>query len=87
MKIGSHALLNRGNHIGHDCVIGDCFSAMPGSIVSGNVTIGDRVYMGTNSSIREKLYITDDVTIGLNTGIVKSINKKGTYVGQNVRIL
>ena len=87
IKLGSHSLLNRANHIGHDCVIGDYFSAMPGSIVSGSVSIGDRVYLGTNSSIREKLKITNDVIVGLNTGIVKSINKKGIYVGQNIRIL
>jgi sugar O-acyltransferase (sialic acid O-acetyltransferase NeuD family) len=85
IKIGSHLLLNRANQIGHDCIIGDYFSAMPGSIVSGNVTIGNRVYLGTNSSIKEKLTIIDSVTIGLNTGIVKSIDKSGTYVGQQTR--
>jgi UDP-3-O-[3-hydroxymyristoyl] glucosamine N-acyltransferase len=58
---------------------------MPGSIVSGNVTIGEKVYLGTNSSIKEKLSITDDVVIGLNTGIVKSIEESGTYIGQNIR--
>ena len=87
IKIGSHALLNRSNHIGHDCVIGNYFSAMPGSIVSGNVNIGNKVYLGTNSSIKEKLTIIDNVTIGLNTGIVKSINKSGTYVGQNTKLI
>jgi len=87
IKIGKHSIINRGNHIGHDCNIGDYFSAMPGSIISGNVNIGNKVYLGTNSSIREKLTIIDDVTIGLNTGIVKSINKSGTYVGQNTRLL
>ena len=80
IKIGKHAILNRGNQIGHDTIIGDFFSAMPGSIVSGNVRIHNYVYLGTNSSIREKLTIIDDVTIGLNTGIVKSINKSGTNV-------
>ena len=85
IKLGSHSLLNRSNHIGHDCVIGNYFSAMPGSIVSGNVSIGDRVYLGTNSSIREKLKITNDVTVGLNTGIVKSITDSGIYVSQNIR--
>jgi sugar O-acyltransferase (sialic acid O-acetyltransferase NeuD family) len=87
IKIGKHAILNRGNHIGHDCNIGNYFSAMPGSIVSGDVKIGDRVYLGTNSSIKEKLTIIDDVTIGLNTGIVKSIDRSGTYVGQNTRLI
>ena len=41
IKIGKHAILNRGNHIGHDCQIGNYFSAMPGAIVSGNVKIYD----------------------------------------------
>jgi len=81
IKIGKHAVLNRAVHIGHDCIIGDYFSAMPGSIVSGNVTIYDCVYLGTNSSIKEKLSIHSLTTIGLNSGVVKNIKEPGTYVG------
>ena len=81
IKIGKHALLNRGNQIGHDCTIGDFFSAMPGSIVSGNVKLGERVYIGTNSSIKEKVTIANDVTIGLNSGVVSDINISGVYGG------
>jgi len=66
IKLGKHTLLNRGNHIGHDCVIGDYFSAMPGAIVSGNVTTGNSVYIGTNSSIKEKINICNKVVIGSN---------------------
>ena len=85
--IGKHAILNRANHIGHDCRIGDYFSAMPGSIVSGNVNLGNNVYLGTNSSIREMITICDNVIIGLNTGIVKDINISGNYIGQKTRQL
>jgi sugar O-acyltransferase (sialic acid O-acetyltransferase NeuD family) len=85
IKLGKHSLLNRGVHVGHDSIIGNYFSAMPGSVVSGNVTIGSKVYLGTNSSIREKITICDDVVIGLNTGIVKNIDSAGTYIGQNTR--
>lgn len=81
IKIGKHCILNRGNHIGHDCVIGDFFSAMPGAIVSGNVNIGDKVYMGNNSSIREKLSIHRLSTIGMNSAVVKNIEESGIYVG------
>lgn len=87
VEIGKHAILNRAVHIGHDCRIGDYFSAMPGSVVSGNVTLGNKVYLGTNSSIREKITICNDVIIGLNTGIVKNIEISGTYIGQNIRKL
>lgn len=81
IKIGKHAILNRGNHIGHDCEIGNYFSAMPGAIVSGNVKIHDLVYMGNNSSIREKLSIHSLVTIGMNAAIVKHIEHPGIYKG------
>lgn len=81
IKIGKHAILNRGNGIGHDCVIGDYFSAMPNSVVSGNVKIYDCVYMGTNSTIKEKLSIHSRTTIGMNAAVIKSINYSGTYVG------
>ena len=81
IKIGKHAILNRGNHIGHDCQIGNYFSAMPGAIVSGNVKIYDLVYMGNNSSIREKLSIHSFTTIGSNAAVVKNIEESGTYVG------
>ena len=80
IKIGKHAILNRGNQIGHDSEIGDYFSAMPGAIVSGNVTIGDCVYMGTNSSIKEKLSIHSLSTIGMNSCVVKHIKEPGVYV-------
>ena len=85
IKIGKHSILNRGNHIGHDCEIGDYFSAMPGAIVSGNVRIYDCVYMGNNSSIREKLSIHSLCTIGMNSAVVKNIQDGETYVGVPVK--
>ena len=85
ITIGKHAILNRGNHIGHDCEIGDYFSAMPGAIVSGNVRIYDCVYMGNNSSIKEKLSIHSLSKIGMNAAVVKSIEDNGTYVGVPVK--
>jgi sugar O-acyltransferase (sialic acid O-acetyltransferase NeuD family) len=87
IKIGKHAILNRGNHIGHNSEIGDYFSAMPGSIVSGNVKIFDCVYMGNNSSIREKLSIHSLSTIGMNSAVVKHIEEPGIYVGCPAKII
>lgn len=87
IKIGQHVILNRGNQIGHDSVIGDFFSAMPGSIVSGNVRIAESVYMGSNSSIKEKISICSDVIIGSNATVVKNIITSGTYVGVPAKFL
>ena len=81
IKLGKHTLLNRGNHIGHDSLIGDYFSMMPCAVIGGNVTIGDNVYLGSCSNVREKINITSDVLIGMNAAVVKDITKNGTYVG------
>lgn len=87
IQIGDHAILNRGVHIGHGCRIGNFFSAMPCSVVSGDVTIGNNVYLGTNSSVKEKISICDDVTIGMNSPVHHNIEFSGIYVGDNLRKL
>tara|TARA_R110000787_G_scaffold171727_1_gene284380 strand:- start:165 stop:743 length:579 start_codon:yes stop_codon:yes gene_type:complete len=81
IKLGNHALLNRGNHMGHDSIAGDFFSMMPCSVIGGNVTLGDNVYLGSCSNVREKIYINSNVIVGMNAAVVKDINKSGTYVG------
>ncbi len=81
IEIGNHAILNRCVQIGHNSRIGDFFSAMPGSVVSGNCHIGTDVYLGTNSSVREKITICDSVIIGLSSGVVKNITVPGVYGG------
>lgn len=86
-QIGKHTQLNSHTYIGHDSVIGDYFTTAPGAKVSGNCNIGDCVYMGTNSSIRQKINVCDDVTLGLNCGVVKDIVEPGTYVGVPAKLL
>ena len=81
IKIGKHAILNRGNQVGHDCCIGDFFSMMPGSIVSGDAKIYDCVYMGTNSCLKEKLTIHSLSTIGMGASVIHDIKDSGTHVG------
>jgi len=83
--LGDHAILNRGVHLGHGCRIGDYFSAMPSSVVSGDVKIGNNVYLGTNASVKEKITICDDVTIGMNSPVHHDILESGIYVGDNLR--
>ncbi len=81
IKLGKHTHLNLQSTVGHDCVIGDYFTTAPGAKISGNCNIGDRVYFGTNSCVKEKINIVDDCIIGLNAGVVKDLTEAGTYVG------
>lgn len=80
-KLGKHTHLNLLTTVGHDNRIGNFFTTAPGVKISGNCLIGDRVYFGTNASVRQKIKICNDVTIGLNAGVVKNIEIAGIYVG------
>ena len=85
IQIGRLCQLNLATTIGHDCVIGDYFTTAPGVHISGNCTIGNRVYFGTNSCVIEGITICDDVVIGAGAVVVKDIIEPGTYVGVPAR--
>lgn len=79
--IGKHAHLNLMTTIGHDSVIGDYFTTAPGAKISGNVKIGNRTYFGTNSCVKQKIKIGDDIIVGLNCGVTKDLVDPGVYIG------
>jgi len=81
VSIGNHVQLNLSTTIGHDTVISNYVTTAPDVSISGNVNIGDCVYLGTKSSVREKITICSNTTFGLNCGIVSNITEIGTYVG------
>jgi sugar O-acyltransferase (sialic acid O-acetyltransferase NeuD family) len=81
LVIGKHAHLNLHVTVGHDCRVGDFFTAAPAVNVSGMCSIGETVYAGTNAAIRQGIHICGDVTIGMGAVVVKDIETPGTYVG------
>lgn len=81
IKIGNHAHINLHTTIGHDCKIGDFFTTAPGVNISGICDIGESVYFGTNSSIRQGINVCNEVTIGMGAVVVKNIIEPGVYVG------
>ncbi len=87
ISLGKHSILNRNCQIGHDSNLGNFLTMMPGSVISGNSVTGECLYLGTNSSIREKIKICDDVTIGLNSGVVKNIKEPGIYGGTPCKLI
>lgn len=81
VKIGNHVHLNLQTTVGHDSVLGDFVTTAPSVNISGNVTVGKGVYLGTKSCIREKISICDNVVLGMNAGVVSDIQESGVYVG------
>jgi len=87
IKIGEHSHLNLYTTIGHDCTTGDFFTTAPGANISGMCEFGERVYIGSNASVRQGVSICDDVTIGMGAVVVKSISEQGTYIGNPLKKL
>jgi sugar O-acyltransferase (sialic acid O-acetyltransferase NeuD family) len=87
IRLGSHALLNRGNQVGHDAVAGDFLSLMPGSILSGACRLGDEVYLGNNACVKEKISVCSGSKFGMGAMVVANISEPGTYVGVPARRL
>lgn len=81
IQLGDFSQLNLATTIGHDTKTDKFFTTAPGAHISGKVTIGQRVYFGTNASSIEELNICDDVIIGASACVTKNILESGIYVG------
>ena len=87
VKLGKHVHINSHCTIGHDTNIGDYSTTAHSVMIAGANTISDLCYFGMNSSTRQGISICEKVTIGLNSGVVKSIIKSGVYSGTPSKLL
>lgn len=81
IKIQDFVILNLGCTVGHDTVIKDYSAFMPSVNISGEVTIGEGVYVGTGAKIINQLEIGDYAIIGAGAVVAKSIPPRCTAVG------
>lgn len=80
-KIGSHVLLNLNATIGHDVIIGDYCSIMPGANISGNVKIGEATLIGSGAVILQGITIGSNVRVGAGAVVTKDVPNNTTVVG------
>jgi sugar O-acyltransferase (sialic acid O-acetyltransferase NeuD family) len=85
ITIGKHVLLNLNTTVGHDAVVGDYTSVMPGVNLAGNVKIGECVLIGSGANILNKIMIGDRAIIGSGAVVTKSIDAGITAVGVPAR--
>lgn len=81
IKIGNFVTLNLMCSVGHDTVIGDFSSFMPSVNISGEVTIEEKVYVGTGAKIINRLSIGSTTIVGAGAVVSKSLPANCTAVG------
>ena len=81
VKIEDFVILNLQCTVGHDTVIKDYAAFMPSVNISGEVTIGEGVYVGTGAKIINQLEIGDYTIVGAGAVVVKTLPSNCTAVG------
>ena len=87
IKIGKHAQININTTIAHDCIIGNYFTTAPSVNLSGNCLIGDLVYIGSNSSLKQGISVVNNVNISMGSFVIKDIIEPGIYISRNISLI
>jgi sugar O-acyltransferase (sialic acid O-acetyltransferase NeuD family) len=81
IEIGKHSILSLYCTVGHDTVIKDYVSIMPGVNISGEVTLGECVYIGTGAKIVNQVDIGEGTIVAAGAVVAKSLPANCTAVG------
>ena len=71
--IGKGVICNTGSIIEHECIIQDFAHIAPGTVLCGNVQIGENSFIGANSVIKEGVKIGSNVIVGAGSVVIKDI--------------
>jgi sugar O-acyltransferase (sialic acid O-acetyltransferase NeuD family) len=80
-KIGNFVIIDTLCSIGHDTVIKDYVSIMPGVNVSGEVVVEEAVFIGTGAKIVNRKKVGRETIVGAGAIVSKSLPEKCTAVG------
>ena len=85
VRIGNDVTLWSGNHIGHDSTIEDHCFITSHVVVSGNVVVGARSFIGVNATLRNSIKVAPQTLIGAGAVIMENTVEKGVYVPQRAK--
>lgn len=71
--IGDGTKIGSLSNIGHNCKLGVQCILTCQITLGGSTVVGDRVFMGINSSTKNKVAIGNDVTVGMGAVVVKDV--------------
>jgi sugar O-acyltransferase (sialic acid O-acetyltransferase NeuD family) len=86
IQLGNFGIFNQNATIAHDVELGDFVHIAPGSIVSGNASIGHGCWIGAGAIINQgtnekKLRIGENTVIGSGAVVISSCESGAVYAG------
>jgi sugar O-acyltransferase (sialic acid O-acetyltransferase NeuD family) len=87
VTIGRHVSLNPGCTVGHDAVLEDYVTVLPGASISGNVHLGEACTVGTNATVIQGTRVGRGTKVGAGAVVIRDLPDHVTAVGVPARIL
>lgn len=87
ITLGLASIVNPNCFIGHDTVLNNFVSLMPGVNVAGEVTLGEGVYMGLNACVINRTVVGEWSIIGAGATAVSDIPAYSLAVGVPARVV
>lgn len=79
--IGKGTKIDNLVHIAHNVVTGEDCLIVAGAEVSGSCDLGNRVYIGPNACVRERLELGDGCIVGIGAVVVKNVHHDTIVAG------
>lgn len=86
VTLGDFNMMNGSVVFGHDAVVGNYNTFMPGVRVSGEVRIGEECFFGVGSIVLQQLKIGDRVKLGAGSVLMTKPKNDNLYIGNPAKI-
>ena len=92
-RFGHFVIVSFNSTIGHDCILENYVSVMPGANVSGCIHLKQGAYIGTNAAIlpgkspEQLKYLGENSVIGAGALVVKHTEPNKVYIGSPAKEL
>ncbi len=76
-SIGCGGLFWSGVVIAHDAAIADFTYWAPGAVCCGNVTVGERCFIGANATLRNRISLAEGTLVGAGVYMSRTVSESG----------
>ena len=87
ISIGKHVIINLDCTIGHDAVIKNFSTFLPGTNLSGETIVEECSTLGTGSTVIQGIKIGKNVMVGAGAVVIRDIIDDSTAVGNPARTI